>query len=51
MNRRFMNRICATLLVCASVLMAGSARATDEAPDALIKRLSTDILDNIKVTN
>ena len=48
MNRRSMSTFCAALLVCASVLMAGPASAADEAPDALIKRLSTDILDNIK---
>jgi phospholipid transport system substrate-binding protein len=48
MNRRFFSRLCTALLVCSTVLMAGMARAADEAPDALIKRLSTDILDSIK---
>ena len=36
-------------LVCAASLLAGvSARAADEAADALIKRLSTDVLESIK---
>ena len=38
----------ALLLGAASFLSAMPARAADEAPDLLIKRLSTDVLDSIK---
>ena len=38
----------ALLLGAASFLSAMPARAADEAPDVLIKRLSTDVLDSIK---
>ena len=48
MKRRFFSCLFPALLACSSVLMAGPACAADEAPDALIKRLSTDILDSIK---
>ena len=34
--------------VCVSVLVAPMAHAEDEAPDAMIKRLSTDVLDTIR---
>jgi phospholipid transport system substrate-binding protein len=47
MNRRFWN-----LALISSMLAFGAgavhAQAADEAPDALIKRLSTDVLDQIK---
>jgi phospholipid transport system substrate-binding protein len=47
MNRRFWN-----LALVSSMLAFGAgavqAQAADEAPDALIKRLSTDVLDQIK---
>jgi phospholipid transport system substrate-binding protein len=48
-----MNRRTLSLLVGASLslaLLAGApfVRAADEAPDALIKRISVDVLDNIK---
>lgn len=48
MKRRFLNRLLAVLLVSASSLLALPVSAADEAPDALIKRLSTDVLDSIK---
>ena len=48
MQRRSFNISVALLLVSASFLSAMPARAADEAPDALIKRLSTDVLDSIK---
>jgi len=48
MNARFLTHLLTVLLVCGSSLLALPVRAADEAPDALIKRLSTDVLDNIK---
>lgn len=48
MNRRFLSRLLAVLLVSTSSLLTLPASAADEAPDALIKRLSTDVLDSIK---
>ncbi len=48
MNARFLRHLLTVLLVCGSSLLALPVRAADEAPDALIKRLSTDVLDNIK---
>lgn len=48
MNRRFLSRLFAVLLVSTSSLLALPVRAADEAADALIKRLSTDVLDSIK---
>ena len=48
MNRRFLNRLIAVLLVSSSSLLVLPASAADEAPDVLIKRLSTEVLDSIK---
>lgn len=48
MKRRFFSHLCAVLVVSASTLLALPVSAADEAADALIKRLSTDVLDNIK---
>ncbi|WP_296448148.1 MlaC/ttg2D family ABC transporter substrate-binding protein [Rhodoferax sp. UBA5149] len=48
MNRRFLSRLFAVLLVSTSSLLALPVRAADEAAEALIKRLSIDVLDNIK---
>lgn len=48
MNRRFLNRLLALLLVSTSALSVLPASAADEAPEALIKRLSVDVLDNIR---
>jgi phospholipid transport system substrate-binding protein len=48
MNRRYLSRLFAVLVLSTSSLLALPARAADEAADALIKRLSTDVLDNIK---
>ena len=48
MNRRSISRLLALLLVSASTLLVIPVRAADEAPDALIKRLSTEVLDNIR---
>ena len=43
-----MTRWFAVLLVSAASMLAGAARAADEAPDAFIKRLSTEVLQLIK---
>ena len=48
MNRRLLNRLPALLLVSTSVLSVLPAVAADEAPESLIKRLSVDVLDNIR---
>ena len=48
MNRRFLSHLVAVFFVSASSLFAPSASAADEAPDALIKRLTTDALESIK---
>ena len=48
MKRRFLSHLLTVLMVSASGLLALSASAADEAPDVLIKRLSTDMLDTIK---
>lgn len=49
MNRRFLGRIAAAGLAVAGLMaLAPVAQAADEAPDALIKRLSEDTLNAIK---
>jgi len=48
MNRRYLSRLLATLLVSVVSFSALPVSAADEAPDALVKRLSTDVLDSIK---
>ena len=48
MNRRFLNRLLALLLVSVSTLSVLPAHAADEAADAMIKRLSTEVLDSIR---
>ena len=49
MNRRTLSFLLGTLLGLALLAAAPLVRAaTDEAPDALIKRISVDVLDNIK---
>ena len=48
MNRRFFNHLVAMLVVSTSSFVVFPASAADEAPDALIKRVSSDVLDNIK---
>ena len=47
MNRRTLGHL-AAVFISAALLVAPLARAADEAPDALIKRLSAEVLDNIK---
>ena len=48
MQRRSLNFFMALVLGGVSVLAALPALAADEAPDALVKRLSSDVLDSIK---
>ncbi len=48
MKIAFSRRLFAMLLLGVSTLLVLPARAADEAADALIKRLSTEVLDNIK---
>lgn len=48
MKRRTLGHWLLSLATFASVAVSPLARAADEAPDALIKRLSTDVLDTIK---
>ena len=48
MKRRGLGRMASALLALALVSVAPVVRAADEAPDALIKRLSDDVLASIK---
>ncbi|MEI6759858.1 MAG: ABC transporter substrate-binding protein [Betaproteobacteria bacterium] len=48
MNRRSFHHWCAVTALTAAALLSGPARANDEAADALIKRLSTEVLDTIR---
>ena len=48
MKRRLLNQMVAVLLVSAPTWLALPAHAADEAPDAFIKRLSSEVLDGIK---
>ena len=48
MNRRFFSFIAASFAAVLALSAPLAARAADEAPDALAKRLSSDVLDTIK---
>jgi phospholipid transport system substrate-binding protein len=48
MFRRTLNRLLASLTVSALALGVTTVFAADEAPDAMIQRLSTDVLNTIK---
>ena len=48
MKRRLLNQMVAALLVSAPTWLVLPAHAADEAPDAFIKRLSSEVLDGIK---
>jgi phospholipid transport system substrate-binding protein len=48
MNTHLLGRLLAVLVVSLSSLLAWPVSAADEAADALIKRLSSDVLDNIR---
>lgn len=48
MNRRLLARLLAVLVVGTSSLLAPPVHAADETADALINRLSTEVLNSIK---
>lgn len=48
MNRRFLARVACSLVTAATLALPVSVFAADEAPDALIKRLSDETLSAIK---
>ena len=48
MNRRFVGRLVTAFFSISLLASAAFARAADEAPDALIKRVSSEVLDKIK---
>ena len=48
MNRRFFSTFAAGLAAVLALAAPLATRAADEAPDALVKRLSSDVLDTIK---
>jgi phospholipid transport system substrate-binding protein len=48
MNRRFLGHLAISLVTVFAATGSLVAHAADEAPDALVKRLSTDVLDTIK---
>jgi phospholipid transport system substrate-binding protein len=48
MQRRFLNRFLAALACSAAFVAHGPVQAADEAPDLMIKRLSTEVLDSIR---
>ena len=48
MNRRTLSLVVSASLSLALLAAAPFVRAADEAPDTLIKRISVDVLDNIK---
>jgi phospholipid transport system substrate-binding protein len=48
MKRTFLRQTLVLLTLAAAVMAAPMAHAEDEAPDALIKRLSVDVLETIK---
>ena len=48
MKRRVLGRMMASLLAVAAIAWVPAAQAADEAPDAMIKRLSDEVLASIK---
>ena len=48
MNRRLLSQLFAAIAFSATGLLALPVRAANEAPDAMIKRLSTEMLDSIR---
>ena len=48
MQRRFLNRFLALVLALPPVLSGQLAWAADEAPDAMVKRLSVEVLETIR---
>lgn len=48
LNRRYFTHFCAAALSLSALLAVPVARAADEAPDEMIRRLSNEVLNNIK---
>lgn len=48
MNRRFLGRVAVSVAAAATLGLPMAALAADEAPDAMIKRLSAEVLNTIK---
>lgn len=48
MNRRFLGRLAASLAAVWALAGAGAVHAADEAPDAMVQRLSTEVLDALR---
>lgn len=48
MNRRFLGRLVASLAAVWALAGAGAVHAADEAPDAMVQRLSTEVLDALR---
>ena len=48
MKRSFLRQCLAVVMVVSSAVAVPLAHAQDEAPDVLIKRISVDVLDNVK---
>lgn len=48
MKRSFLRQFLAVVMVVGSAVVAPLAHAQEEAPDVLIKRISVDVLDNVK---
>ena len=48
LNRRYFTHLCAAAVSLTSLLAVPVARAADEAPDEMIRRLSSEVLNNIK---
>ena len=48
MNRRFLGRAAASLAAVLALAWAVPARAADEAPDALVQRLSNEVLEAVR---
>ncbi len=48
MNRRYWAQVSSSVLVALCLSVGVSAQTADEAPEVLVKRLSTEVLDSIK---
>ena len=48
MNRRFLGRAVASLAAVWALAGAGAVHAADEAPDVMVQRLSTEVLDALR---
>ena len=48
MNRRFLGRAVASLAAVWALAVTGAVHAADEAPDVMVQRLSTEVLDALR---